>query len=547
MLRRLALLVLCLLPALPASVSQVKSPSPRTVAEQTSFTATSRVADVLVFYRSLQLLSPHLRIERLCVSAEGRDVPLVILGKPVPSSPLELRGDPRLVVYLQANIHAGEVEGKEAVQMLARDLLLQPDVPPLDRMVILIAPLFNADGNEKISTQNRREQAGPAQGVGVRHNGQMLDINRDGVKAESPEMNGLIQNVLLRWDPDLVVDCHTTNGSYHDEPVTYSWGLNPNGDRDILLYLRDQLLPAVAGTLKAAHGFASIPYGEYADPRQPEKGWETFSPQARYITNYVGLRNRFSILNENYSYADFKTRVEGCYAFLQSVLEHARKNAGIIRSLVRQADRKAVLRGSAPSEKDSFAVEFELRPLKDPVTIHGYELESFKDSTGRERLRRTDRKRTLTVPALSDYVPRRQVRLPHAYVLHASAQQAVALLLRHGIVVERLAEAALLDVQSFRVRELKAATRPYQGHYAVSVRGEFFDERREFPAGTYVVTTAQPLGPLASTLLEPESDDGLVTWNFLDRFLVGQWSQSFAPFPVSRLMAPVPLIRETVR
>jgi len=193
-----------------------------TTAESSEFTATSRYAEVMTFIKELQGLSPLIRVERLCVSPEGREVPLLILGNPPPSSPLALNFDSRIVVYFQANIHAGEVEGKEASLMLARDILLDKSLPYLDDLVILLAPIFNADGNEKMAPNNRRGQVGPEKGVGVRYNGQNLDLNRDSIKMESPEIQGLLHNVLNRWDPVLLVDLHTTNGSYHEEPVTYS-------------------------------------------------------------------------------------------------------------------------------------------------------------------------------------------------------------------------------------------------------------------------------------------------------------------------------------
>lgn len=192
-----------------------------TVAESSGFTATSRYTDVMEFIQKLQVLTPYIRVETLCVSTERRNVPLLVLGNPLPSSPSELRRDKRAVIYIQANIHAGEVEGKEASLMLARDILLQPKPPYLDKLIILIAPIFNADGNEKISPENRKNQIGPEKGVGVRYNGQNLDLNRDGIKMESPEVQGLARNILHRWDPVLLIDCHTTNGSYHKEPVTY--------------------------------------------------------------------------------------------------------------------------------------------------------------------------------------------------------------------------------------------------------------------------------------------------------------------------------------
>jgi hypothetical protein len=527
--------------------AEAQAKGPLTVAESSDFRSTSRYSDVLEFVRRLQELSPFIRVEKLCTSTEGRDVPLLVLGKPLPASPQDLRRDPRLVVYLQANIHAGEVEGKDAVLMLARDILLQSPPSYLDRIILIIAPIYNADGNDRISPDNRRSQVGPVNGVGERQNGQNLDINRDAMKAETPEVRGLIENVLLRWDPELMVDCHTTNGSFHDEPVTYAWVLNPNGPAAILEYLRDEMMPAVAKTLKRKYGMASIPYGEYVDPRQPEKGWETFGHETRYITNYIGLRNRLAVLDENYSYADFKTRVEGCYNFLRSVLDFAAANTQVIQNLVREADRRTIQKGSAPAARDSFAIEFELRPLSEPVTIQGYELEAIKDSLGRERLQKTERKKKYTVPCLSDYAAKRNVRYPFGYAIEAADPSIVAALTRHGVLVERLTTSTTLDIQSFRITELTAAKRPFQGHYMNRVKGEYVDERRTFPPGTLFVPTAQSLGVLAAALLEPESDDGLLVWNVMDRYLIPQWSQGFGRYPVYKVLSPCLLAKEAVR
>lgn len=184
----LGYLSLILIPLLAVPCFSSTTKKPLTIAESSQFTATSRYADVIEFIRILQPQSSCMRVETLCVSTEGRSVPLLVIGQPVPSSPLSLRHDRRAVVYIQANIHAGEVEGKEASLMLARDILLQDNPPFLDKLVILIAPIFNADGNEKISPTNRRNQQGPEKGVGVRYNGQNLDLNRDGMKQESPEV-----------------------------------------------------------------------------------------------------------------------------------------------------------------------------------------------------------------------------------------------------------------------------------------------------------------------------------------------------------------------
>ncbi|MFZ2052581.1 MAG: M14 family metallopeptidase [Candidatus Aminicenantales bacterium] len=521
---------------------------PLTVAEKSQFQATSRYDDVMMFIRDLQRLSRNLRVETLARSAEGKDIPLLVLGKPLPVSPSPLQHDKRGVIYIQANIHAGEVEGKEASLMLARDILLASAPPYLDRLIILIAPIFNADGNEKIRPENRQHQGGPKEGVGIRYNGQNLDLNRDSIKLESPELRGLVGNVLLRWDPLLLVDCHTTNGSYHQEVVTYSWGLNPNGDAGIIAYQRDKMMPEIESILEKKYDTPAVGYGGFRDYRAPEKGWQTFEPQPRYVTNYVGLRNRLSILDENYVYADFKARIMGNYHFLRAILDYCSAHLEEIERLVTEADRKTILRGFQPGEKDCFFVEYELLPLRNPVTVHAYETEVIPQGEGpRPRLRATDKVNILTIPYYSDWAGKRGVRFPYAYVLGVPDSDVAAKLLQHGLVVEKLSEAATLEVEVFKIKELKSAERSYQGHHLNQVKGDYAVETRAFPAGTIIVPTAQPLGSLAAYLLEPESDDGLLVWNFFDRYVVPQWSRELQTYPVYKLLTPVNLVKELVR
>ncbi|UCE22494.1 MAG: M14 family metallopeptidase [Candidatus Aminicenantes bacterium] len=538
-------MTLLLLSFYPLHSSEKKDPL--TVAESSDFTATSRYSDVMSFIRALQEKSSLLRVETLCVSPEGREVPLLVIGQPVPSSPLALNHDKRAVLYIQANIHAGEVEGKEASLMLARDILLQEKPPYLDKLVILIAPIFNADGNEKIDPNNRRRQAGPEKGVGVRYNGQNLDLNRDGMKLESPEVQGLVRNILNKWDPFLLVDCHTTNGSYHQEPVTYIWALNPNGDLPLIEYMREKMMPSINKNLKQKYDVLSVPYGNFIDYRDPEKGWRPSGPEPRYITNYIGLRNRMAILNENYSYAEYKTRVMGCYYFLHSILEYCHTHTDEITQLIRQADQRTIQRGLRPTEKDTLAVEYDLQPLKEKVTVLGYEMEVIEKEGSRPQIRRTDKPKAYSVPFFTDFVPKRSVSFPFAYLIPTADPEIIHKLLQHGLLVEKLTKPAKLEVESFRITEIKGAERLYQGHRMNSVKGEYNIEEKEFPVGTLFISTAQPLANVAAYLLEPESDDGLLVWNFFDRYVVPQWGRGALPYPVYKLLKPANLVKERVK
>jgi hypothetical protein len=528
-------------------LSALTQEAPRTVAEASGFRATSRHADVMGFIRDLQRLSSLVRVETLATSAEGRQVPLLIIGDPLPASPADLRHDDRAVVYFQANIHAGEVEGKEAAQMLARDLLTGRTRIYLDRLVILITRIFNADGNEKISTDNRANQDGPEEGVGIRYNGQNLDLNRDGVKLESPEVRGLVRNVLRRWDPVFFLDSHTHNGSYHQEPVTWTWGLNPNGDPAILDYMANTLLPAVTTRTREVYGTLSIPHGDFLDVTDPERGWIPLGPEPRYLSNYVGLRNRFSILNEQYPYVDFETRVRGAYSLFLTFLDYLHENKDEIVGLVREADRRAVGRGLDPAGRDVHVVEVGREPIAERLTILGWEMELSQTAGGRRRVVLSDQERIYEeVPYLAKYTPQRTVPLPRGYLIPAADTRVLDNLLTHGITVERLVEPVTLTVEAFTVTELTGSQRPNQGHYLSSVTGEYSTENHAFPTGTLYVSSSQVLGALAAHLLEPESEDGLLIWNFFDRYLTRQFGGGAATFPVYKLHERVNLVTETV-
>ncbi len=529
------------------TASAVAQPGLRTVAEASGFTATSRHADVMAFLHELQRQHPRrVRLDTLATSPEGRPVPLLVVGDPAPASPADLRGDDRAVLYLQANIHGGEVEGKDALLMVVRDLLARQSDHYLDRLVLLVVPVFNADGNERISVENRAAQKGPAQGVGVRANGQNLDLNRDAMKIESPEVAGLV-DVLNRWDPVFFFDSHTHNGSYHQEPVTWTWGLSPNGAAAVLDYMSGTLWPAIARTMRERYKTPIIPHGDFVDPRAPEKGWVPLEPQPRYLSNYVGLRNRLSVLNEQYPYADFETRVRGCYDLVFSFLEFAHANRDAITRLVRDADRRTLARGHAPAASDGFVVEWTQEAVAERVTVEGYEMEVTDGPGGWPRVKPTDRKKTYPdLPYLAKYAPTRTVRWPRGYLIPRADPAVVAKLRQHGLLVEQLAAGATLAVEGFRVTSLKPSAQLNQGHYTNTVAGEYFEAAREFEAGTVFVSTAQRLAPLAAALLEPESDDGLLAWNFFDRALSQQWGRGPREYPVFKVHGEVAAVREAV-
>lgn len=511
-----------------------------TTAESSDYTKTSTHKDVLDFIKELDQDSPYLRIETIGKTTAGKPIPMLILANPMIDSPKNLQNDHRLILYIQANIHSGEVEGKEATLALARDLIKNPDSDFFKNLILLIVPNLNADGNDKMSDKNRTNQNGP-KWVGTRYNGQQLDINRDAMKLETPEMQAVVSQIYNLWDPAIVVDMHTTNGSYHVEPVTFTWQMNPNGDRNLINYMRDKMMPWVSSTLRGKYEIMNCFYGEFVDRGNRSKGWISYASQTRYMTNYVGVRNRLSILNENYVYADYKSRVMGSYNLLLSILDFAVLNRDEIKNILANADKKSLLRGLNPAKADSFALKYEGRPTPNPETIMTYEVEPYKDNNGRTRYKKTDKQVNVTVPYIADYYATQQIVYPYAYILNITDQKVIELLKLHGIELRQLSKDVELEVERYKISNLKPANRLNQGHYLNTIEGEFILENKEFKAGTYFILSSQKLGSLAAYLLEPETDDGLLKWNFFDRYLVPQWGGYYYPYPVYRLMKPTTL------
>jgi dipeptidyl aminopeptidase/acylaminoacyl peptidase len=522
------------IPPLLATLAILASPAPwtahaeppRTAAEKSDYQATSRHADVLDFCRRLAKESPLVRMAELGTSQEGRTLPLLILADPPVSSPAEAARGNRLVVFAMGNIHAGEVDGKEALLMLARDLANAKDRPLLKDLVLVFAPLFNADGNEKISKTNRPRQNGPPEGVGTRANAGGLDLNRDFVKLESPEVRALAR-FLNQWDPAVVIDCHTTNGSYHRYTMTYEGGRCPAGEARLIAHVRDRMLPDVGRRLEKQTGYRSYFYGNFA---AGHSRWETVLPTPRFGTHYVGLRNRIAILSESYTHAPFKDRVLASRGFVQAIFEYTAENKEAVRKLLAEARAATARPGRDPKAGDTIPLRYQAAPVGRPHALLGF----VEESQGGRAIS-TGRPREYEVQYMGGTEATLSVPRPYAYLFPATLARVVENLKRHGIVVEELREDVELDLEVYRVNKITRAP-AFQKHRPVSLDVTPRKEGRRVLAGTVLVRTAQPLGPLAAFLLEPQSLDGLVTWNFFDDVL-----KEGADFPVLRLRAAVPL------
>ncbi len=507
----------------------------RTRAEISNFEETSTYADVTRVIDGLAATSPLVHTESFGKTEEGRDLPLLVISDPKVTTPAAARKLGRPLVFVQANIHAGEVEGKEAVLMLSRRLL-SGDLKPLTRqLVILIAPDYNADGNEKVTPQNRTAQNGPVAGVGTRENSKGFDLNRDYMKLDTAEARSLV-GLFNKWDPHVVVDLHTTNGSYHANHLTYSPILNPNADARLIEFTRERMLAPIRQKMLKTHNWRTYYYGNFApedgggressrvDPANPGNvTWRTFDHRPRFGNNYGGLRNRITILSEAYSYLDFKGRIEVTEDFVEEIWHSAVANAKQIMSLTSQADR--VFTAPSTSKPVELGVSFEIRALPEPVEIVVGDVTKVPNPrSGRDMLAMAP----LAVPVMmKDYgvfAATRSLALPRGWVIprgsaNGRLSAAIDRLRWHGVRVDELAEDVQLAVERFSIATYTRAPKPFQGHQEARLSGTFDKAQLSVPAGSLYIPANQPLARLAFYLLEPESDDGFVTWNIIEEGL----------------------------
>src|SRR5881392_2341914 len=467
---------------------------PQTTAERTNYAATSSTADVGAFLDSIALAGAPVRVSEMGSSALGKPIYFVIASDPTVTSPGEAAASGKVVVYLQANIHGGEVEGKEAVLALLRELAgARREL--LRTLVILVAPDYNPDGNDALGPQavNRSEQSGPAL-IGQRADGKNLDLNRDYFKAEAPETRASRARVYTTWDPALMVDLHTTDGTLHGYQLTYAPPLDPNGPSGPTAFVRDRMLPALRKTLQAKYHEPIFDYGN-VDTSQARRSWDSYAPLGWYGTNYVGLRGRMAILSEAYSHADFKTRVQVTHDFLVEILNYVARHGDEIRRLERAADRQTALEGASRAPRPSLAVGYKLASRGvEPV-----------------RLEVMQQVRTYRLPVRDRFVDSLTRPLPAGYFLPAAGSDVVALLRLHGIQVQRFAAEWTDTVEVLTGTDLKWGTGEFQGHRLLEVTGTWARAAHRVPAGGYFVSTAQPFGRLVFALLEPEGF-GLARW-----------------------------------
>ncbi len=527
---RLALaLGLALLTAVvPARGQEIDLSFLATRAEATDFEETTRYDELVGFLDVLARTSPRLHLTHFGYSTEGRALPLMVYGDVADATPEAVLATGKTRVFVMANIHAGEVCGKEAMLMLLRKLAAGYREEWADSLVLLVAPIYNADGNERVSLYHRPRQHGPVGGMGQRPNAEGYDLNRDHVKLDTPEARSLVR-LMNRYDPHVVLDLHTTNGTYHAYHLTYAPPLHPNTSEAVVDLLRKDWLPEVTRAIREKYGWEYYYYGNLPWPgMDAERGWYTFDHRPRFNNNYVGLRNRIAILSEAYAYATFEERIRATLYFVEENLDFAFLHAKEIRELTALADAE-------PVPGKALALRAEHARSEHPVEILlGEVVEEKNPYSGAVMLRRKDVRHPEMMYEYGAFKPTETAVAPEAYLVPPELSVVIDRLDAHGVRYSRLDAGRTETVERFRIDSTHVAERPFQKHRARTLFGAYERAEATLPAGTLVVPVNQPLGRLIFTMLEPRSDDGFATWALLDDALEGAAYYPILRRPVAR-------------
>jgi hypothetical protein len=502
--------------------------------EASGFKETPRYDETVEYCKELAKASRRLMYTTFGKTPQGRDLPLLVADKDGQFTPDEIRRQDKVVLLVQAAIHSGESDGKDAGLMLLRDIAVTGKYPDLlDHVTILFIPILNVDGHERFGAFNRINQNGPKE-MGWRVTAQNLNLNRDYLKADAPEMQAWIR-MFNAWQPDFFVDCHVTDGSDYQYVITYIMDVFGNMVPPLTDWAEDVFLTKTKKAMVET-GFEMFPYAMLLDWPNPKGGMRSWVSTPRFATGYTSLRNCPGLLIETHMLKDYKTRVSATYEMLRQTTITLNDEHESLRRAVSEADRYTA---SAELRNTLFPLRFapdEERPTT--IEFKGIDFEvSESDLTGGMWYRFNGKPVAFKISYFDRQVPTVEADLPEAYIIPPEWRDVIDRLELHGVELNRLEESRTLAVDSYRFEDVSWQARPYEGRHPVSFELVEIREERTYPAGSVVVDMNQPTAQVTAHILEPAGPDSYVLWGFFNTiFEQKEYAESYVMEKLAREM-----------
>ena len=516
----------------------------QTVAERTNFTRTMTSLDNLEFITALRAKSESLHVVNMFVSPMRKAAPAMVIANPRVTTPQQARASGKAVLFLFGNIHPPEPEAAEALQMVARDLAMGARKGLLENLIVIIAPVFNVDGTDTVMPQDGSLGSETPHLLGTRENSAGFDLNRDAVKLETVEANGMYR-LLNQWDPVLLLDGHLMSRVNHGYANTYGTTTVPAaapGPRD---YTHDTLFPAVRDIVRKEFGIEVFTHALFGRGGWPPTTWShdaaAWTVEAKFIVNDYGLRNRLAIITETPGQPTFERRIYAQYAYIMALLEYANGHAKEMMAVVKAADEKTVADVQALAEsgrlRNWLDGEYQTRGK---IDVLGYrtnvaEYRAGTSFMGTRPGTASGQPEVVAVDDLTKPVGTRDAVVPRGYVFRAELADIAAKLRAHNVRVTTLDKAMKVEGEAFAIKQMR--TTRTGGYEMRALDGEFRPlETREFPAGSFYIDLAQPMANAAFYYLEPQARDGFVGWRVMDSALgVGSSKGTPAEYPIFKV------------
>lgn len=522
-----------LIPLFSIETLFAQKPDFSTFYEKSGKTRTPTYQETIEYCQLLDKESKQLNFLSFGVSPQGRTLPLLIFDKQGFTEPDKIRKAGRIVVLIQACIHAGEPDGKDAGLLLLKDIITKKIQSPfLDNISLLFIPIFNVDGHERFGPYNRINQNGPTE-MGWRTTAQNLNLNRDYLKADAPEMKQWL-TLFQKWLPDFVIDCHTTDGADYQYQLTYGLEIYGNLDKDITTWLTENYITSFTNKL-STHGIKSFPYVSFRNWHDPRSGLITQVSPPMLSGGYCAIQNRPCLLIETHMLKDYQTRVNATYFAILNTLEIISDQKQNFKLLLKNADEKT---SSGFYSDNPLPLKFKNTTDSTIVVFEGVEYSSVKsDLSGGEWFTYSSVPQNYLIPYFNHLQSSETVILPEAYIIPPEWTSVIERLSLHGIKFWKTKKDTVLQIQSYSFVDPRFRDRSFEGRQTVSCKKIEVVENRLFPKGSVVVETHQRSARVIAHILEPSGPDSYLYWGFFNAiFEQKEYAESYVMEPLARKM-----------
>ncbi|OYT69733.1 MAG: peptidase M14 [Chloracidobacterium sp. CP2_5A] len=515
--------------------SAAAAPKPfLTRCEKTDYRETGNYAETIALWKKIAAASPFAELLPIGETAQGRTLYVLVASKDKAFAPAPAARTKKPIVFIQNGIHPGEISGKDATSALLRDILVtRRHAALLDSVIVLAMPVFNADGHENASPWHRVNQNGPRE-MGFRATATRLNLNRDYVKADAPEMRAWLR-FFTAWKPDFFIDNHVTDGMDHQYDATLDMPTEQNVWPTIGAWAKEAFLPKLYERLEA-DGHIVGPYAEPRDPADWSKGFDVGVIEPRYSTGYVALWHRPALLVETHSLKSHRTQMWAHYDIMAHALALVGAEGARLREAIRAAEAGMV--ELAAGAKPLFLAGTH----SDAGTAFTYRGVAWREETSviTGRSVRVYESQPVDIPTtlFSKLKATAAPTVPAGYLIPAEWTAIVETLAVHGVVMKRLKKAVTVSCETYRLREPKWATRPFEGRVMLtSFAVQRVRATKAFPAGTVYVPMTQPAARVAFNWLEPEGPDSAARWGFFNAiFEQKEYAADYVFEPIAREM-----------